>query len=172
MSRIKYKSTGGPQGKKRPITERPEKPSLGDSYVENGRTLIFNGRDWTWFPSTALDLIKFARLHRWGFSFDVKTKYEFVGRNTEGDKIYRSDLKLILLIGREPGKTKPPANESKGFTYRLVWDTSRTGLFELVSAYRRTSTDPRWIEPGSISEIRPIIARFPVLPETTGNDDA
>lgn len=172
MSRIKYRSTGGPQGKKRLLTERPVKPLIGDTYIENGRLLIFNGRDWTWFPSTALDLIKFARLHRWGFSYEIKTKHEFLGRNAEGDRMYRSDVKLILCIGREPGKTKPPVNVSKGFTYRLVWDTTRTGLFELVNAHRRTSTDLRWTEPSSIAEIRPIIARFPVIPEMAGESDA
>jgi hypothetical protein len=172
MSKIKYQSKGGPQGKKRPVFSRPDNPSTGDTYEENGRTLVFNGRDWTWFPSTALDLIKFARLHRWGFTLTIEPKYEYAGRNAEGDKMHRTSVKIILLVGREPGETKPPANVSKGFTYRLVWDTSRTGLFELVSAYRRTSTHPQWTEPGSISEIRPIISRFPVLPEKTGNEDA
>lgn len=172
MSRIRYKSSGGPQGQKRAPVQRPEKPTVGDTFVENGQTLVWTGRDWSCLPSTALDLIRFARFHRWGARIVIKGSYTYMGRNVENDRVYRPDVKLIVMIGREPGRTKPPANESRGYAYRLMWDTSRNGLFELVSAYRRTSTDPKWSEPGSIAEIRPIISRFPVIPEKTGNDNA
>ncbi len=171
MPKIHFTSDGGPRGKKRPVFDRPEHPTIGDTFVENGQTLVWTGRDWAWFPSTASELIRFARLHRWGARVTIEPKYELVGRNVEGDQIYRPEVKIVLLVGRNPGKTIPPAKTSKGYLYRLMWDTSRTGVFELVNAYRKTSTDPKWTEPGSISEIRPIISRFPVVPEKTGETD-
>lgn len=167
MSRIRYKSDGGPRGKsfgKRPVSERPSSPNPGDTFRENGRTLVYTGRDWSWFPSTASDLIVFARMHRWGTRVTIEPKYIEAGRNAEGDKIVRTEVKIVLMIGREPSKT------AKGFVYRLTWDTAKNGIFDLVACHRRTTSDPQWCEVGSIAEIRPIIARNPVNSERTGND--
>lgn len=172
MTRIKYRSNGGPKGRdfqSRTVTDRPENPNAGDTFRENGKTLVYTGRDWAWFPTTASDLIRFARSYGWGAKVTIAPKYTEAGRNAEGDKIVRTEVKIVLLIGREPGETKN-RRESKGFLYRLVWDTSRSGVFDLVSWYRRTTANPEWVEIGSVSEIRPIIARNPVLPERTDSD--
>lgn len=172
MSRIKYKSDGGPRGKSfgsRPVSNRPANPNAGDTFRENGKTLVYTGRDWAWFPSTASDLIKFARLHRWGWKVEISPKYLEAGRNAEGDKIVRTEVKIVLLIGRAIGETIN-GRQSRAYTYRLTWDTSRTGVFDLVAGFRQTSVNPTWTEIGSISEIRPIIARNPVLPERTESD--
>lgn len=167
MSRIKYRSDGGPRGKnfgKRPTSERPSSPNPGDTFREDGRTLVYTGRDWAWFPSTASDLIVFARKHGWGTRVTIEPKYIEAGRNAEGDKIVRTEVKIVLLIGREPSVT------TKGYLYRLAWDTCKNGIFDLVSWHRRTTSDPQWSEIGSIAEIRPIIARNPVIAERTGTD--
>lgn len=172
MTRIKYKSNGGPHGKdfqSRAASSRPEKPNAGDMIREHGRALIYTGRDWAWFPTTASDLIKFARMHGWKTKVQVSPKYTEAGRNAEGDKLVRTEVKIVLFIGRELGSTINQ-RESRGYLYRLVWDTSRTGVFDLVSWNRRTSANPAWVELGSIAEIRPIIARNPVLPERIGTD--
>lgn len=172
MSRIKYKSNGGPTPKdfrERGFSDRPEKPNPGDVHQDKNGLLVYTGRDWAWFPETASDLIRFARSHRWGTRVEIAPKYTPGGFNAEGDKLIRTDVKIVLLIGREPGASVG-GRPSKGYTYRLVWDTSRNGLFELVSWHRRTSTHTSWAEVGSISEIRPIIARNPVLPERTEID--
>jgi len=172
MSRIKYKSQGGPRGKSfgsRPESDRPANPNAGDTFRENGKTLVYTGRDWAWFPDTARDLIKFARSHRWGTRVTIEPKYTEAGYNAEGDKLIRTEVKIILLIGRNPGETIN-RRTAKGFLYRLVWDTSKNGIFDLVSWYRRTTDNPAWTELGSIAEIRPIIARNPVLPERTETD--
>lgn len=172
MTRIRFKSNGGPKGsgfQPRPMGDRPANPNAGDMVRENGRTLIYTGRDWAWFPTTASDLIKFARMHGWKTSVRVTPKYTEAGRNAEGDKLIRTEVKIVLLIGRDAGLTTN-RRESKGFLYRLVWDTSRTGVFDLVSWWRRTTANPEWVEVGSIAEIRPIIARNPVIPERTDSD--
>lgn len=172
MTRIRFKSNGGPQGKDfqgRSASNRPEKPNAGDMIRENGRTLVYTGRDWAWFPTTASDLIKFARLHGWKTNVKVSPKYTEAGRNAEGDKLIRTEVKIVLLIGRESGPTTN-RRESRGYLYRLVWDTSRTGVFDLVSWWRRTTANPQWVELGSVAEIRPIIARNPVIPERIDSD--
>jgi hypothetical protein len=172
MTRIRYKSGGGPKGsgfQPKPSGNRPTNPRAGETIRENGCALIYTGRDWAWFPTTASDLIKFARMHGWKTKTTVEPKYTEAGRNAEGDKLIRTEVKIVLLIGRESGATTN-RRESKGYLYRLVWDTSRTGVFDLVSWNRRTTTDTRWVQLGSIAEIRPIIARNPVLPERTGTD--
>jgi hypothetical protein len=149
--------------------DRPTNPRAGETIRENGRALVYTGRDWAWFPTTASDLIKFARLHGWKTKVTIAPKYTEAGRNAEGDKLIRTEVKIVLLIGREPGETKN-RRQSRGYLYRLVWDTSRTGVFDLVSWYRRTTANPQWVEIGSISEIRPIIAQNPVIPERTDSD--
>lgn len=167
MSKIRYHGWGGPKGRDfqaRTVGDRPPNPNAGDVFTESGRKLVFTGRDWAWFPDTATELLKFARRFGWGVKIDIGATHREAGRNLEGDKIVHTDVRIVMLIGREPGPTSN-GRQSKGYLYRLVWDTSRFGIFELVSWYRRTSTDPRWVQPGTIAEIRPIIARHPVLPE-------
>jgi hypothetical protein len=170
MPRRAVPGAGRTTAKREDRPERPEKPGLGDTWMENDRILVFVGRDWAWFPSTASDLIRFARLHKWGTKVQITPKYTFAGYNPERDKLYHADVKIIVMVGREAGSTKD-GHTSKGYTYRLVWDTSRMGIFDLITWHRRTSTEPRWHEFGSIAEIRPIISRNPVFPEKRGTDD-
>lgn len=173
MSRIKYKSQGGPRGKNfgsRPESSRPANPNPGDVYREGNGTLVYTGRDWAWFPETATDLIRWARRHGWGTRVEITPKYIEAGFNAEGDKLIRVEVKIVLLIGREAGRTIQ-GRESKAYQYRLMWDTATNGIFELCSWHRRTSTEPGWHEVGSIAEIRPIIARNPVLPERTETNE-
>lgn len=172
MSRIKYRSQGGPtksQFKARDEVTRPENPKTGDIIREIGKALVFNGRDWAWFPSVASDLMRLARAYGWGRSVTVRPEREERGWTDEGEMIVKKSVKVILLLGREPGPTTN-GRTSKGYTYRLVWDTSANGTFELISWFRRTSTHPNWAEIGSIAEIHPIMSRYPVIPETTENE--
>ena len=149
---------------------RPRDVRAGHVLRENGKILVYTGRDWAYFPTTALDLIAWARRHRWGYKVEVSPKYEYLGENTGGDRMYRAEVKVVLHLAREAGRTRN-AGQSKGFHYRLVWDTHRIGIFELTHWHRRTTTDPRWTEFGSVAEIRPIIARYPVLPGAKGPSD-
>lgn len=153
-----------------PALARPLKPVIGRVIIERGRRLVHTGRDlWTWYPDAATELERFARARRWGVKSDTAGVHEFIGLNAEGDRMYRTHATVTLLVGREPGPTTL-GRTSKGYTYRLVWDSSRTGLFELVRWERRTSTARTWIEFGSVGEVRSIIARNPVPPKETKTD--
>lgn len=143
--------------------DRPKNPNVGTVILERGHRLVYTGRNlWAWYPSEAVDLERFARVNGWGVRIETGGHLEFTGLNAEGDRTHRSYAKVVLTIGRESGPTKN-GRTSKGYTYRLVWDTQDTGLFELRRWHRRTTTDPQWVEFGSVREIRSIISLNPVI---------
>lgn len=146
-----------------PVMRRPANPNIGQTIIEHGAKLVYTGRElWTHYPPFASEIEMFARMNGWGVRAETSGGQDFAGLNGEGDRMYRFHAKAVLTIGREAGPTKN-GRTSKAYAYRLVWDTSRTGLFELVRWHRRTSTDPKWSEFGSVSEIRAIIALNPVV---------
>lgn len=146
-----------------PTARRPASPNIGQTIIDNGTTLVYTGRElWTHYPTFATEIELFAKMNGWGVRSETSGGQDFAGLNTDGDRMYRFHAKVTLSLGREAGLTKN-GETSKAYAYRLVWDTSRTGLFELVRWHRRTSTAPAWTEFGSIAEIRAIIALHPVV---------
>lgn len=143
--------------------DRPANAEIGETIIENGATMVHIGKNrWTFFPAPARDIEKFAKLRGWGALSTIVGGSDFVGYSLEHEPCYHTYARVTLVVGREPGLTVK-GRESKGYTYRLIWDTYRTGLFELTGWYRRTSTDPRWVEFSSIAEVRPVIALHPVV---------
>lgn len=156
---------------KRSVSTRPEDPALGDFHKEDGNLAVYIGRGmWTWFPTQAANLINSARAFGWGVKLVKVPTMHVVGTDGNGKELSAPLVRLILLLGREQGPSKNGAN-SKGYTYRLMWDTREAGKFRLVSKYRRTTTDPEWTEIGSVYEIRSIMSRFPVI-KPEGSSDA
>ncbi len=168
----KYKSPAGvTHSPKRKPVKLPEKPITGQVWKRDGGFMIFNGRDWAWAPNAIPTIAKVARRFGWGVRVTASPINELAGYTPEGDRIIRRHVKIVMTIGREPGE------KYKGFQYRLVWDTVRTGIFEPLSFSRRTSDHPAWETIGTIGEIPTIIAQNPVTVPTIvasaeGSDDA
>lgn len=149
---------------RRPKTpERPTDVRLGYVHTEEGQKLVYIGRGtWTWFPVHADTLVAYARSRGWGSRIEINAANPYVGDDDEGQPIHKANVRIVLYVGREPGKTSN-GRESKGYQYRLMWDTAEVGTFRLARKHRRTSTDPAWLEIGSVYEIRPIIGTHPVV---------
>jgi hypothetical protein len=157
------KNAPGYDAQRQKAQDRPIHPPIGTVITEHRQKLVHTGRDmWAWYPSTAYELECFAKAKGWGTKVEITGAHEFVGFNDDGDRMYRTYAKIVLIVGRESGPTKN-GRTSKGYAYRLMWDTSRTGLFELESWYRKTTTHPNWVGFGSVGEIRAIIALHPVI---------
>lgn len=158
----------GPMVRRKP-SDRPVNPSLGEFFREDGQIVVHVGRGtWAFFPAQCDNLIKVGRAHGWGAKLYRVPTQSYVGMSATGDMLMKPIVRIILLLGREAGPTKN-GGQSKGYTYRLMWDTHETGSFKLVSKYRRTTTDPAWVELGSMYEIRSIVTRFPVITEGADN---
>lgn len=157
-------STRGLSAKNRiKAKERPADPTLGQLHKEDGNVLVYVGRNvWAWFPAQCGHIIKYARENGWGAKLEVKPSQSVVGKDSDGKELTKPIVRVILYIGRNEGPTKN-GKYSKGYAYRLMWDTHETGTFKLVSKYRRTSDVPQWVEVGSVYEIRNIVTLHPVV---------
>jgi len=157
-------STRGLSAKNRiKAKERPENPTLGQTHTEDGNVLIYVGRNsWSWFPAQAGHIIKYAQDNGWGTKVEIVGASSVVGKDSEGKELTKPIVRVILYIGRNEGPTKN-GKYSKGYAYRLMWDTHEVGTFRLVSKYRRTTDVPTWVEVGSVYEIRSIVSLHPVV---------
>lgn len=157
-------STRGLSAKNRiKMAERPLDPFLGQTIVETGQVLVYVGRgNWAWFPVQGANLIKLARDHGWGYKIEIKGSSIVIGKDSEGKELTKPVVRVVVLIGRNPGSTKN-GKTSKGYQYRFMWDTFDIGTFRLVKKYRRTTDEPQWIEVGTMYELKPIITMHPVV---------
>jgi len=145
------------------MAERPDNPALGQTIVERGQVLVYVGRGtWAWFPVQAGNLIGLARTHGWGYKIEITSTSVVVGKDSEGTELTKPVVRVIVYIGRNEGPTKN-GKISKGYQYRLMWDTHDIGTFRLVSKYRRTTDVPTWAEVGTMYEIKPIVTMHPVV---------